>query len=77
MLSHDTTHTGSADFSVTSKMDDELWLSYIFIAISLGSSLVVIPYFRFQIPRQYAYYLFVVYFFYVFFSVLNVTGVFK
>lgn len=55
---------------IQSQMNAELQVSYIFMAISLVSSLVVIPCSGYRLPRWYAFYLFAVYFLYMVFSTL-------
>ena len=50
-------------------------MSYIFLGISLLSSLIIIPYNKFSIPRWYAGYLFLVYLCYMIMSALVVCGI--
>jgi len=68
--------SSNSDLAVDSKFDGELWISYIFIGLSLGSSLAVISYFNFNVPRVYAFYLFGLYMAYMLVSVLHLSKVF-
>ena len=67
--------SSNSNHAVQSKMDGELWISYTFLAMSLGSSLVLISSKGFRVPRWYAFYLFGLYSMYVLFSVLHCTKV--
>ena len=67
--------SSNSNHSVQSKMDGELWISYIFLALSMGSSLTLISSKGFRVPRWYAFYLFGLYSMYVLFSVLHCTKV--
>ena len=67
--------SSNSNHAVQSKMDGELWISYIFLTMSLGSSLVLISSKGFRVPRWYAFYLFGLYSLYVLFSVLHCTKV--
>jgi sodium/potassium/calcium exchanger 6 len=58
-------------------LDSELSLSFVFMAVSLCSSVAVIVKSGFNIPRWYAFYLFVLYAAYMLFSVLTVTGMYS
>lgn len=60
---------------VTATLDDELLLSFAFLAISLLSSLTVIVVSNYTLPKWYAYYLLSVYLAYMVMSVLVVTHV--
>jgi sodium/potassium/calcium exchanger 6 len=60
---------------VTATLDDELLVSFVFLAISLLSSLTVIVVSNYTLPRWYAYYLLSVYLTYMVMSVLIVTHV--
>ena len=62
---------------VDAPLDSELLLSFLFMAISLASSLVVIITNGYKFPRWYAYVLLLIYAAYMLFSVLDVTGVFS
>jgi len=67
--------SSNSDHSVQSKMDGTLWISYIFLLLSLGSSLILISSRGFRVPRWYAFYLVALYTLYVLFSVLHTTKV--
>ena len=60
---------------VTATLDDELLVSFAFLAISLLSSLTVIVVSNYTLPKWYAYYLLSVYLAYMVMSVLVVTHV--
>ncbi len=60
---------------VTTLLDGELMVSFMFMALSLVSSLCVIVFSGFQLPRWYAFYLLVLYAAYMLLSVLVVTNV--
>ena len=60
---------------VTTLLDGELLVSFLFMAISLGSSMCVIIFSGFQLPRWYAFYLLGVYAAYMLLSMLVVTNV--
>jgi sodium/potassium/calcium exchanger 6 len=60
---------------VTATLDDELLVSFVFLAISLLSSLTVIVVSNYTLPRWYAYFLLSVYLTYMVMSVLIVTHV--
>ena len=62
---------------VVATLDSELALSFMFMAVSLCSSVAVIVKSGFNIPRWYAFYLFVLYAAYMLFSVLTVTGIYS
>jgi len=66
---------GSPGHRVKAELSDEIIVSFIFLGISLFSSLVVIPLFKFKIPRFYSLYLMVVYCGYMIFSGLVVADV--
>ena len=60
---------------VVATLDDELLVSFIFLAISLLSSLTVIVVSGYKLPRWYAFYLLAVYSTYMVVSILVVTHV--
>ena len=62
---------------VAAPLDSELLLSFLFMAISLLSSLIVIIVNGFKLPRWYAYVLLIIYATYMLFSILDVTGTFS
>eukprot|EP00941_MAST-03F_sp_MAST-3F-sp1_P001458 g1458.t1 len=51
----------SSTGSVPTEVNAEVHTSYVFVAISLLSSIIVIPCCGFKLPRMYAYYLFLIY----------------
>ena len=61
---------------VDTVLDSELSLSFVFMTISLCSSLAVIVGSGFKLPRWYAFYLFALYAAYMLFSILTVLEVF-
>ena len=58
-------------------LDSELSLSFVFMTISLCSSLIVIVACGSKFPRWYAMYLFVLYALYMLFSILTVLDIFE
>ena len=62
---------------VVATLDSELALSFMFMAVSLVSSLTAIVKSGYNIPRWYAFYLFGLYAAYMLFSVLTVTQVYS
>ena len=61
---------------VTATLDDELVISFLFLAISLTSSMCVIILSNYTLPRWYGYYLLSLYSVYMLCSVLIVTKIF-
>ena len=60
---------------VNSPFTGQVKLGFVFIGISLASSLVVIPYCGYAIPRFYAYYLFLLYLTYMLILTLLAAGI--
>ena len=68
---------GLEDGYVSVKLDSALSLSFVFLAVSLISSVAVIVKSGYNIPRWYAFYLFGLYAAYMLFSLLTMLNVFE
>ena len=69
--------TSSSGAPVPSNLNPAVMVSFAFLGVSLLSSLIVIPYNGFVLPRRYAFYLFAIYAAYLVVSVLVAVGVIK